>query len=440
MLNSGGLMTKLIKRISAPLLSLIILLNMSSAGMAETTVSAEVQAIFNSLLFLICGFLVMFMAAGFAMLESGMVTSKSVSVICAKNIGLYSIAGIMFWLFGYNLAYGIPEGGYIGTFTPWSDASSVDTGYADGSDWYFQMVFCATTVSICSGAMAERVKLWPFFLFAAILAGIIYPIVMGWQWGGGWLAELGFSDFAGSTLVHSTGGAAALAGIMLLGARSGRFDSKGEAKALKPFAASSIPLVTIGVFILWLGWFGFNGGSQLAIGTFDDAVAVSSIFINTNLAACGGVMAAAIITRLIYGKTDVVQMLNGAIGGLVAVTAEPLAPTPLAAIFIGAIGGLIVVFGTKLLFSFKLDDVVGAIPAHMFAGIWGTLAVPLTNTDASFSAQVIGVLSINIFVFVVSYIVFSIMKGTFGIRLSKEAESKGTDVTETGVIAYAIRD
>jgi Amt family ammonium transporter len=440
MFNSGGLMTKLIKRISAPLLSLIFLLSMSSAGMAETTVSAEVQAIFNSLLFLICGFLVMFMAAGFAMLESGMVTSKSVSVICAKNIGLYSIAGIMFWLFGYNLAYGIPEGGYIGTFTPWSDASSVDTGYADGSDWYFQMVFCATTVSICSGAMAERVKLWPFFLFAAILAGIIYPIVMGWQWGGGWLAELGFSDFAGSTLVHSTGGAAALAGIMLLGARSGRFDSKGEAKALKPFAASSIPLVTVGVFILWLGWFGFNGGSQLAIGTFDDAVAVSNIFINTNLAACGGVMAAAIITRLIYGKTDVVQMLNGAIGGLVAVTAEPLAPTPLAAIFIGAIGGLIVVFGTKLLFSFKLDDVVGAIPAHMFAGIWGTLAVPLTNTDASFSAQVIGVLSINIFVFVVSYIVFSIMKGTFGIRLSKEAESKGTDVTETGVIAYAIRD
>ena len=430
-------MTKIIKKISAPLLSLIFLLNMSSAGMAETTVSGEVQAIFNSLLFLICGFLVMFMAAGFAMLESGMVTSKSVSVICAKNIGLYSIAGIMFWLFGYNLAYGIPEGGYIGTFTPWSDASAVDTGYADGSDWFFQMVFCATTVSICSGAMAERIKLWPFFLFAAILAGIIYPIVMGWQWGGGWLAELGFSDFAGSTLVHSTGGAAALAGIMLLGARYGRFDSKGEAKAIKPFAASSIPLVTVGVFILWLGWFGFNGGSQLAIGTFDDAVAVSSIFINTNLAACGGVMAAAIITRLMFGKTDVIQMLNGAIGGLVAVTAEPLAPTPLAAIFIGAVGGLIVVFGTKLLFSFKLDDVVGAIPAHMFAGIWGTLAVPLTNADASFSAQLIGVLSINIFVFAVSYVIWSIMKATFGIRLSKEAETKGTDVTETGVIAVS---
>ena len=433
-------MTKFIKKMSAPILSLIFLLNMSSAGMAETTVSAEVQAIFNSLLFLMCGFMVMFMAAGFAMLESGMVTSKSVSVICAKNIGLYSIAGIMFWLFGYNLAYGIPEGGYIGTFTPWSDASAVDTGYADGSDWFFQMVFCATTVSICSGAMAERIKLWPFFLFAAILAGVIYPIVMGWQWGGGWLAELGFSDFAGSTLVHSTGGAAALAGIMLLGARYGRFDSKGEAKAIKPFAASSIPLVTVGVFILWLGWFGFNGGSQLAIGTFDDAVAVSSIFINTNLAACGGVMAAAIITRLMFGKTDVIQMLNGAIGGLVAVTAEPLAPSPLAAIFIGAVGGLIVVFGTKLLFSFKLDDVVGAIPAHMFAGIWGTLAVPLTNADATFSAQLIGVLSINIFVFAVSYVIWSIMKATFGIRLSKEAETKGTDVTETGVIAYAIRD
>ncbi|MDB2358919.1 ammonium transporter [Candidatus Pelagibacter bacterium] len=433
-------MTKLIKRITAPVLSLVFLLNMSSAGMAETTVSAEVGFIFNTLLFLICGFLVMFMAAGFAMLESGMVTSKSVSVICAKNIGLYAIAGIMFWLVGYNLAYGIPEGGYIGSFTPWSDASAIDTGYADGSDWFFQMVFCATTVSICSGAMAERIKLWPFFLFAAILAGVIYPIVMGWQWGGGWLAEIGFSDFAGSTLVHSTGGAAALAGIILLGARSGRFDSKGQPKALQPFAASSIPLVTIGVFILWLGWFGFNGGSQLALGTFDDAVAISTIFINTNLAACGGVLAAGVITRLMYGKTDVIQMLNGAIGGLVAITAEPLAPSPFAAILIGAVGGLIVVFGTKLLFNFKLDDVVGAIPAHLFAGIWGTLAVPITNADASFSAQLIGVLAVNIFVFAVSYIVWSVMKAIFGIRLSKEAETKGTDVTETGVIAYAIRD
>ena len=433
-------MTKHLKKLIAPIVSLIFLLNMTSVGYAETTVSAEVGFIFNTFLFLVCGFLVMFMAAGFAMLESGMVTSKSVSVICAKNIGLFSIAGIMFWLVGYNLAYGIPEGGFIGKFIPWADASAVDTGYADGSDWYFQMVFCATTVSIVSGTLAERIKLWPFFLFAAILTGFIYPIVMGWQWGGGWLAALGFSDFAGSTLVHSTGGAAALAGAMLLGARTGRFTKSGAPAPIKPFAASSIPLVTVGVFILWLGWFGFNGGSQLAMGTFDDAVAISNIFINTNLAACGGVMAAAAITRLMAGKTDVIQMLNGAIGGLVAITAEPLAPTPVAAILIGACGGLIVVFGTKLLFSLKIDDVVGAIPAHMFAGIFGTLIVPLTNSDATFSAQLIGVLSINIFVFVVAYIIWSIMKSTMGIRLSKEAETKGTDVSETGVIAYAIRD
>ena len=433
-------MTKLINKLSLPLTSLILLLNMSSAGMAETTVSAEVGFIFNTLLFLICGFLVMFMAAGFAMLESGMVTSKSVSVICAKNIGLFSIAGIMFWMVGYNLAYGIPEGGYIGKFIPWSDASAVDTGYSDGSDWYFQMVFCATTVSIVSGTMAERIKLWPFFVFAAILSGIIYPIVMGWQWGGGWLAELGFSDFAGSTLVHSTGGAAALAGAMIIGPRLGRFTKSGSPAPLKPFAASSIPLVTIGVFILWLGWFGFNGGSQLAMGTADDAIAVSTIFINTFLAGAGGVLGAATITRLHFGKTDVIQMLNGCIGGLVAVTAEPLAPSPFAAILIGAVGGLIVVYGTKLLFSLQIDDVVGAIPAHLFAGIWGTLIVPATNSGANFSTQLIGVLSVNIFVFIVAYIVFSAIKATIGLRLSKEGETKGTDVTETGVIAYAIRD
>ena len=433
-------MTKIIKLISTPLLSLVILMGLTSVGNAETTVSVEVGFIFNTLLFLICGFLVMFMAAGFAMLESGMVTSKSVSVICAKNIGLYAISGIMFWLVGYNLAYGIPEGGYIGNFLPWSDASTLETGYSDGSDWFFQMVFCATTVSICSGAMAERIKLWPFFLFAAILAGVIYPIVMGWQWGGGWLAEIGFSDFAGSTLVHSTGGAAALAGIMILGPRYGRFTKAGVPTPIKPFAASSIPLVTIGVFVLWLGWFGFNGGSQLALGSFADAVSISTIFVNTNLAACGGVLAAAVITRLMFGKTDVVQMLNGAIGGLVAITAEPLAPTPLTAILIGAVGGVIVVFGTKLLFSYKLDDVVGAIPAHLFSGIWGTLAVPLTNSDATFSAQLIGVISVNVFVFVVSYIVWSVLNSLVNITLSKEAQTKGTDVTETGVIAYAIRD
>ncbi len=433
-------MKKLFNKLLGPVISIMFLFNMTSVGYAATTVSAEVGFIFNTFLFLVCGFLVMFMAAGFAMLEAGSVTSKSVSVICAKNIGLFSIAGMMFWLFGYNLAYGIPEGGYIGKFLPWSDASKIETGYSDASDWYFQMVFCATTVSIVSGTLAERIKLWPFLLFAAILSGIIYPIVMGWKWGGGWLAAANFQDFAGSTLVHSTGGAAALAGAFLLGPRLGRFTKKGEPAPMKPFAASSIPLITIGVFILWLGWFGFNGGSQLAIGTGADAIAVAKIFMNTFLAGAGGVMAAATMTRLHFGKTDVIQMLNGCIGGLVAITAEPLLPSPFAAILIGAVGGVIVVYGTKLLFALKIDDVVGAIPAHLFAGIWGTLAVPITNPDATFGAQLLGIISINVFVFVVAYIVWALMKSTIGIRLSKEAELKGTDVVETGVIGYAIRD
>jgi Amt family ammonium transporter len=360
-------------------------------------------------------------------------------VICAKNIGLYSIAGIMFWLMGYNLAYGVPEGGFIGNFSYWSDASKLDTGYADGSDWFFQMVFCATTASIVSGTLAERIKLWPFFLFTAILTGIIYPIQMGWQWGGGWLAAIGFSDFAGSTLVHSCGGAAALAGAILLGPRIGRFKN-GYIKPMKPFAASSIPLATLGVFILWMGWFGFNGGSQLALGTLDDSISISKIFINTNLAACGGVMMNASLTRLLYGKTDVIHMLNGAIAGLVAITAEPLMPSPFAAILIGGVGGAIAVFGTRLLYKFKIDDVVGAIPAHLFAGIWGTLAVPITNSEVAFSSQLIGIVSINVFVFVVSFIIWLVMKQTIGIRLSAKAEKLGTDKSEVGVIAYAIRD
>ncbi|MFZ9715409.1 MAG: ammonium transporter [Pelagibacteraceae bacterium] len=409
-------------------------------GYAETTVSAEVQYIFNTLLFLISGVLVMWMAAGFAMLESGLVTSKSVSAICAKNIGLYSIAGLMFWVVGYNLAYGIPEGGYIGSFTAWSDASSIDTGYSDGSDWFFQMVFCATTVSIVSGTLAERIKIWPFFLFAAILTGFIYPIEMGWQWGGGWLSAIGFSDFAGSTLVHAAGGAAALAGAIVLGPRIGRFGAKGEVKPLEPFAASSVPLATLGVFILWMGWFGFNGGSQLAAGTLEDITSVATIFINTNIAAAGGVMTAAILSRLIGGKTDVILMLNGAIAGLVAITAEPLAPSPLLAIVIGSIGGAVMFFSTKLLFSLKIDDVVGAIPAHFFAGIWGTLAVPMSNSDTNFSSQFIGVLAVTIFVFIVSLIVWKILAATTGIRISKDAEKLGTDRAEIGVIAYGIRD
>ncbi len=426
-------------KISKFIMLSVFFMTLTTSSHAETAVMPEVGFVLNTLLFLMGGFLVMWMAAGFCMLESGLVTSKSVSVICAKNIGLYSIAGIMFWAVGYNLAYAIPEGGFIGNFSYWTDASKLETGYSDSSDWFFQMVFCATTASIVSGTMAERVKLWPFFLFTAMLTGIIYPIQMGWQWGGGWLAAIGFSDFAGSTLVHSCGGAAALAGVILLGPRLGRFKN-GSIKPMAPFAASSIPLATLGVFILWLGWFGFNGGSQLALGTLDDSISVSKIFINTNLAACGGVMANAAFTRLAYGRTDVIHMLNGAIAGLVAITAEPLTPTPFAAILIGGVGGLIAVFGTQLLYKFKIDDVVGAIPAHLFAGIWGTLAVPITNSEAVFSSQLIGIISINLFVFVVSFIIWFIMKQTIGIRLSAKAEKLGTDKSEVGVIAYAIRD
>tara|TARA_Y100001935_G_scaffold37951_1_gene30301 strand:+ start:793 stop:2076 length:1284 start_codon:yes stop_codon:yes gene_type:complete len=407
--------------------------------MAKADVSDETAYILNSLLFLICGFLVMWMAAGFCMLESGLVTSKSVSTIAAKNIGLYSIAGIMFWLCGYNLAYGISEGGYIGTFTPWSDASDISKGYSDTSDWFFQMVFSATTISIVSGTLAERIKIWPFFIFAAILTGIIYPIEMGWQWGGGYLSTLGFSDFAGSTLVHSAGGAAALAGAIILGPRLNRFKN-GQVEPLEPYAASSIPLATLGTFILWLGWFGFNGGSQLAMGSFDDVNSIARIFMNTNLAAAAGVVVAAVLTRVVYDKTDVVQMLNGALGGLVAITAEPLMPSPIIAIIVGGIGGAIVVFGSQLLIRIQIDDVVGAIPVHMFAGIWGTLAVVISNTEVSLGAQVIGILAVNIFVFVTSFIVWSILKSTIGIRISEEAEKKGTDKVEIGVTAYMIRD
>jgi len=405
---------------------------------ARAEVSEETAYIFNTFLFLVTGFLVMWMAAGFCMLESGLVTSKSVSTIAAKNIGLYAIAGIVFWLCGYNLAYGIQEGGFIGSFIPWSDASSIATGYSDGSDWFFQMVFCATTVSIVSGTLAERIKIWPFFFFAAILAGIIYPIEMGWQWGGGFLSLIGFSDFAGSTLVHSAGGSAALAGAILLGPRLNRFN--GQIKPLEPFAASSIPLATLGVFVLWLGWFGFNGGSQLALASFEDANAISTIFINTNLAACAGVAVCAVLTRLVFGKTDVIKMLNGALGGLVAITAEPLMPSPFLVIVIGGIGGAIVVFGSQLLIKLKIDDVVGAIPVHLFAGIWGTLAVVLSNAEASLGAQLIGIASVNIFVFLMSFIVWYTMKKTVGIRISEEAERLGTDKVEIGVTAYMIRD
>jgi len=407
---------------------------------AKAGVDAEVAYILNTFSFLVCGFLVMWMAAGFLFLESGLVTTRSVSTIAAKNIGKFAIVSIVFYLFGYNLGYGIPEGGIIGYPSIWTDNTSLENGYSDASDWFFQALFVCATVSIVSGAVAERIKIWPFFAFAAILGGFIYPIQMGWEWGGGWLDALGFSDFAGSTLVHACGGSAALAGVILLGPRIGRFSESGEPANMEPFAPSSIPLVTLGTFILWMGWYGFNGGSQLALGSYEDATAMSQIFMNTHLAACGGCMAGAIITRLIGGKTDIVMMLNGALAGLVSITAEPLMPSPLLSIFIGAIGGAIMYYGSQLLNSLKLDDVVGAIPVHMFAGIWGTLIVPFTNPDASYGIQLLGVISVCLFVFITSYIVIYLLKISMGLRISEEAEKLGTDKAEVGVVAYSIRD
>jgi len=430
-------MINLIKKIS---LSIVILFSITGLASAETTISAEGQYIFNTLGFYLGGVLVAFMAAGFCMLECGLVTTKSVSTIAAKHIGKFAIASIVFFLCGYNLAYGIPEGGYIGSFKIWSDASEIGTGYSDYSDWFYQAMFVCATVSIVSGAVAERIKIWPFFIFSAIMAAFIYPISMGWQWGGGWLATAGFSDFAGSTLVHACGGAAALAGVIVLGARAGRFGKKGETKSLVPFAASSIPLVTLGTFLLWFGWFGFNGFSQLAVGTFDDVTAISKIAVNTHLAGAAGTVTAAIVTRLIGGKTDIIMMLNGALAGLVAITAEPLNPSPILAMVIGSIGAIIMYFGTKFLESKCIDDVVGAIPVHMFAGIFGTLVVPISNPDTTFGTQLTGVLSVCVFSFVLSYIVFKVLKATIGLRISAQAEKLGTDVAEVGVKAYAIRD
>ncbi len=422
------------------LVVIFALCSISAPTFAEAAVSEEGQYIFNSLAFYIGGVLVAFMAAGFCMLESGLVTNKSVSTIAAKNIGKFALCSIIFFLFGYQMAYGISEGGYIGTFSMWSEGSKISTGYSDSSDWFFQTMFVCATVSIVSGAVAERIKIWPFFVFAVIMSGFIYPISMGWQWGGGWLASSGFSDFAGSTLVHACGGAAALAGVIVLGARAGRFTGSGSKRVMVPFAASSIPLTTLGTFLLWFGWFGFNGMSQLAMGTFDDVTAISKIAVNTHLAGAAGTFAGAAVSRLIGGKTDVIMMLNGALAGLVAITAEPLTPSPLAAIFIGAIGAIIMYFGTKMLEGFGLDDVVGAIPVHMFAGIFGTLIVPATNSDTSFGTQLIGTLSVVLFSFVLSYAVFVALKATIGLRVSKEAERLGTDKAEIGVQAYAIRD
>ncbi|HHB82746.1 MAG TPA: ammonium transporter [Devosia sp.] len=392
--------------------------------------------IFNTLLFLVGGFLVMWMAAGFAMLEMGLVRKKNVAMQGVKNIALYSIAGIMFWLVGYNVMYGGDAGGFIGTFLPYNfplpGADTADAGYSVASDWFFQMVFCATTASIVSGALAERIKLWPFLTFTVVLTGILYPITGMWQWGGGWLSAAGFTDFAGSTLVHSVGGWAALSGALILGARAGKYGPNG---AVTPMPGSSIPLATLGMFILWLGWFGFNGASQLAMGTISDAADVSRIFANTNLAAAAGAVAAMILVQIKYKKVDVTMVINGALAGLVSITAEPLAPSVPTALFVGAVGGIIVVYAVPLLDKLKIDDVVGAIPVHLLAGIWGTMITPLSGSG-TYATQLLGVVAIGAFIFVTSGILWFALKSTMGIRVSKEDEALGLDKAEIGVEAY----
>ena len=399
----------------------------------------ETAYIFNSFSFLVHGFLVMLMAAGFCMLETGLVRAKNAVVQCAKNIGLYSIAGLMFAFVGYNLMY-MDVTGWIGSFALWAPADELktfggdkDSTYSSGSDWFFQMVFCATAASIVSGAVAERIKLKSFFIFVVVLCGFIYPIQGSWSWGGGFLSEAGFLDFAGSSIVHGVGGWAALTGAIILGARKGKYAEDGS---ITPMPGSNLPLATLGTFLLWFGWFGFNGGSQLAMGTAADVAAISNIYINTNLAAAGGVVVAIILTMLFYKKTDLTMALNGALGGLVAITAEPLAPTPMLAIFIGAVGGLIVVLAIPMLDKLKIDDVVGAIPVHLFAGIWGTIAVVFSNSDATIGTQLYGILSIGAFTIIASTIVWYLIKLIMGIRVTPEEEMEGTDISEIGMEAY----
>ncbi|MCK0069939.1 ammonium transporter [Kordiimonas laminariae] len=415
----------------------------SAVSSPALAVSADSAYIFNTLLFLIGGFLVMWMAAGFAMLEAGLVRTKNVAEICVKNVSLYAIACIMWMLMGYNLMYSGVDGGYFGQFfSLWSpddtatlvEGAKVDpTGYSAGSDFFFQMVFVATTASIVSGTVAERIKLFPFLAFTVVLAGLIYPIQGAWKWGGGWLDAAGFQDFAGSTLVHSTGGWAALVGALILGPRLGRFSKDGR---IKPMPGSSMPLATLGTFILWLGWFGFNGASQLALGSLGDAVSVSNIFVNTNMAAAGGAVSAMLVTKAVYKKVDLSMILNGALAGLVSITAEPLTPTPIIATAIGGVGGALVVFAVPFFDKLKIDDVVGAISVHLVCGIWGTLAVPLTNDAASLSIQLLGIGAIGIFVTISSAIAWFALKTTVGIRLDEEDEERGSDLAELGMEAY----
>jgi len=398
--------------------------------------------IMTTLLFLVGGFLVFWMAAGFAMLEAGLVRSKNVTMQLTKNISLFSIAAIMYWLVGFNLMYpgdGWVIQGWVGIlFSPTVlepvglDAADASLDYASvGSDFFFQLMFCATAASIVSGTLAERIKLWPFLIFVVILTGFIYPIEASWQWGGGWLSEAGFSDFAGSTLVHAAGGFAALAGAIVLGARKGKYGPSGQVNALP---GSNLALATLGTFILWLGWFGFNGGSQLAAGTVGDITDVSRIFANTNMAAAAGAVAALILTQVVYGKVDLTMVLNGALAGLVSITAEPLAPSLFGALLTGAVGGLIVVFTVPMLDRMKIDDVVGAIPVHLIAGIWGTLAVAFYT--GNWGAQIMGIVAVGAFTFIVSLVVWFILKAVMGIRVDEESEDVGLDVAELGMEAY----
>ena len=406
---------------------------------AAAEVSAETAFVFNTFSFLVCGALVMWMAAGFAMLESGLVRSKNTAAICLKNITLYSVAGIMYYLVGYSLMY-TDVSGWIGSFSLFYNSSEaelallgadeataeqvaavVDNGYSVMSDWFFQMVFVATAASIVSGTLAERIKFWPFIIFVVVLTAILYPIQGSWTWGGGWLSEMGFSDFAGSTIVHSVGGWAALTGAIILGARKGKYAADGR---VTPLPGANLPLATLGTFVLWLGWFGFNGGSQLALGSALDATAMAIVFSNTNLAACGGVMAACLLTQILYGKIDLTMALNGAIGGLVSITAGPDLTHHFLSIIIGAIGGILVVVTVPLLDKLKIDDVVGAIPAHLVCGIWGTLAVGIFG-GGSLVTQVIGIVAIAVFMIVTSAIVWLVLKFTMGVRVSEEEEALG---------------
>ena len=414
---------------------------------AQEMVSGESQFVFNTFAFLIWGALVMWMAAGFTMLEAGAVRSKNSSMICLKNIGIYSIAGLAYFVIGYNLMY-VDVGSVIGSFQLFYSSSAseialldgatealtdvVSNGYAVMSDWFFQMVFVATAASIVSGAIAERIKMWTFFVFVLILTAVIYPIVGAWTWGGGWLAEMGFSDFAGSTIVHGTGGWAALAGVLIIGPRLGKYRKDGTVKATPP---SNVLMVTLGVFILWLGWFGFNGGSQLALGTAADAVAMSNVLVNTNLAAAAGVVTALFVSRPILGRVDLFAGLNGAIAGLVAITAGPDLVDHYWSVLIGAVGGFLCTGGIWLLERRKIDDVVGAIPAHLICGIWGTFIVGATK-GANWGVQILGIVVIGAFVFIASYIVWQILDRTMGLRVEPDIERLGQDAGELGIESY----